>query len=64
MKNPAKKTTATMKTTPATMPTQTKIEFGLWRTSSYGGVVTACRSAADSRMSLMAESSLAPKQAG
>jgi len=34
MKKPAKKTTLTMKTTPATMPTHTKIEFKLLRLSS------------------------------
>lgn len=72
MKNPAKNTTETMKTTPATMPTQTKIECGLLRLSSYGGVPTARRSAAgtagwsdrDSMPSVMAESSLALEVAG
>ncbi len=44
MKKPEKKTTATMKTTPAAMPTHTKIEFGLLRLSSYGEVSTARRS--------------------
>jgi hypothetical protein len=61
-----------MKTTPATMPTQTKIEFGLLRLSSYGGVPTTRLSAAgaagwsdrDSMLSVMTESSLALEQAG
>ncbi|WP_408633283.1 hypothetical protein [Mycolicibacterium arenosum] len=36
-----------MKTTPATIPTQAKIEFGLLRLASYGGdAATARRSAA------------------
>lgn len=34
MKNPEKKITATMNTTPATMPTHTKIEFDLLRLPS------------------------------
>lgn len=37
MKKPVKKITATMNTTPATMPTHTKIEFDVLRLSSYGG---------------------------
>jgi hypothetical protein len=64
MKNPEKKTTATMKTTPATMPTHIKIEFDLLRRSSYGGVskvrlspATAVCSVRDSRGSVMAQSS-------
>jgi hypothetical protein len=34
MKKPEKKITATMNTTPATMPTHTKMEFDLLRRSS------------------------------
>jgi hypothetical protein len=39
MKNPEKKITATMNTTPATIPTHTKIEFDPVRRSSRGSVI-------------------------
>jgi hypothetical protein len=61
MKKPEKNTTATMNTTPATMPTQTNIEPARLRLSSYGGDSTARRAAAvagwsdrDSMLSVMA----------
>ncbi len=65
MKKPEKKITATMNTTPATMPTHTRIEFDRFRLSSYGDADSKARrsvaavvcSFPDSRGSVILESS-------